>query len=261
MLVVFLGDSITQGLGVSRSGKTYANLLQKKLQSLSSQPIEIMNFGASAMQVHETRMKYENKLLELQPDIIVFAHGITESIVREHKHYLRFMPKRWRKPGWMDPRPYYSTRRSRRWLEMLESGIRWRVKVALIKAFGGKPWMRIDDFKLHTTGFILNMLNRNKHTKIIFLAPGDIDEKYFPGSSASMREYRLVLEDIYEDSRSTKRVFMCDSSRQLHQWSDYFKDRFHPNEKGHEKIAEALMQTIVQYSLLGYNQVLREVSR
>lgn len=261
MLIVFLGDSITQGLGVSKSGMTYANLLHKKLQPLSSQPIETMNFGASAMQVHETRMKYEKKIMELQPDIIVFAHGITESIVRERKQYLRFMPKRWRKPGWMDPRPYYSTRKPRRWLEMLESGLRWRVKVVLIKAMGGKPWMRLDVFKQHTTELIQNILNHNKQTKIIILAPGDIEERFFPGSPESMAKYRLVLEDIYENSRSTKRVFMCDSSRHLHRWNDYFEDRFHPNETGHDKIAKAIMDTIVQNSLLGYNHVLKEVSR
>lgn len=259
MLIVFLGDSITQGLGVSRSGQNYANLLHKKLQLLSSQPIEIMNFGASAMQVNETRMKYEKKLMELQPDIIVFAHGITESIVREHKRYLRFMPKRWRKPGWMDPRPYYSTRKPRRWLEMLESGLRWRVKVTLIKAMGGKPWMHIDDFKQHTMEFTLNLINHNKQTKIILLAPGDIEEKFFPGSSESMEKYRLVLEDIYEKCRPTQRVFMCNSSGYLHKWNDYFEDRFHPNETGHDKIAKALMGTIVHNSLLKYNQSLKEV--
>ncbi|VTR27436.1 GDSL-like Lipase/Acylhydrolase [Actinobacillus pleuropneumoniae] len=259
MLIAFLGGSITAGLGVVKSGKTYTNQLQMKLQDLYPTPIEIINFGASAMQVDESRQKYETKILELQPDIIVFAHGNTESVVREQRKYLKFMPKRWRRPGWMDPRPYYSTRKPRKWLEKTESAIRWRVKVSLIKAFGGKQWMSVEDFKKQTTEFIFTVLNHSTKTKIILLTPGEIEERYFPGSPASMKKYRNALKEVYESSRLTNRVFMCDSSGQLHKWNDYFQDRFHPNEEGHRKIAEALMRTICQHSLMENNQFLKEV--
>ncbi|GIO89216.1 SGNH/GDSL hydrolase family protein [Paenibacillus sp. FSL K6-1566] len=262
MLIVCLGDSVTQGLGVSKYGRSYGNLLQSKLQSLYAQSVQLMNLAGSAMQVHESRMKYEKKLMEMQPEIIIFAHGITESVVREQKKHLRFLPKRWRKPGWMDPRPYFSRRKPKVWLEKLESSLRWRVKVILIKTLGGRPWMSVDEFKQHTTDFILNVLGHNQKTKIILLTPGDIEERYFPGSPASMQKYRDALRDIYENSKSTNRVFMCDSSTKLHRWDDYFEDRFHPNEGGHNKIAEALMDTIVKYSLIDDERmhVMREVS-
>ncbi|UNK18764.1 GDSL-type esterase/lipase family protein [Paenibacillus sp. N3/727] len=260
MLIVFLGDSITEGLGVIRSKTNYANLLQTHIKSLVSQPVEIVNFGASAMQVNESKKKYEQRILELQPDIIVFAHGITEAIVREQKRYLKWLPKRWRRPGWMDPRPYYSTRMLRRWPEKLESGLRWRVKVALIKVFGGKQWMSLEEFKQHTTDFVLNVLNNSVDTKIILLSPSDIEEKYFPGSPASMKQYRGVLNDICEKWKFTNRIFLCDTSQSLHKWNDYLEDRFHPNELGHSKIAKALMNTIIQYSLAD-RQMKKEVSQ
>ncbi|CAM3323667.1 MULTISPECIES: SGNH/GDSL hydrolase family protein [Paenibacillus] len=261
MLIVFLGGSITAGLGVVRSGNTYANLLQMKMKDRYTEKVEILNLGASAMQVNESRQKYETRILQLQPDIIVFAHGNTESVVREKKKYLKFMPKRWRRPGWMDPRPYYSSRKPRRWLEKTESAIRWRVKVSLIKVFGGKQWMSLEEFRQQTIDFIITILNNSPRTKIILLTPGDIEDRYFPGSSMSLRKYHDVLREIYDNSKSTNRVFMCDSSIKLHRWDDYFEDRFHPNEKGHNKIAEALMDTIVSHSMMKKDmQVLEEVS-
>lgn len=260
MLIVCLGDSITAGMGVIRSRTSYADLLKMKLSSSYAQSVEIINFGASAMQVNESREKYEKKLLELQPDIIVFAHGNTESVVREQRRYLKFMPRRWRRPGWMDPRPYYSTRRNRRRLEKIESGLRWRVKVTLIKIFGGKQWMSLEEFKRQTTDFTKTILTHNTNTNIIFLTPGDIEEKYFPGSPESMMKYREVLIDIYELNKSSNRLFMCDASQYLDKWNDYFIDRFHPNESGHNKIAEALSDIIFEHSLLNNNRVMKEVN-
>lgn len=249
MLIVFLGDSITEGLGVIRSNTNYANLLQAQLKSLLSQPVEIMNFGSSAMQVNESRAKYEQRIMELQPDFIVFAHGITESIVREQKQYLKWLPRRWRRPGWMDPRPYYSTRKARRLMERLESALRWRVKVTLIKVLGGRPWMSLEDFKQHTTELILNILNNSPKTKVVLLTPSDIEEKYFPGSVESMKRYRGILHDICENSKDSNRIFLCDTSQTLNKWSDYLEDRFHPNELGHSKIAKALLSAIREDSL------------
>jgi lysophospholipase L1-like esterase len=261
MLIVFLGGSITEGLGVVRSRTSYANLLQAKLNSSYSESVQIINFGASAMQINESRRKYEEKIIELQPDIIVYAHGNTEAVVREQRKYLKFFPKRWRRPGWMDPRAYYSTRFTRRLIEKIESGLRWRVKVALIKVFGGKQWMSLEEFRQQTSDFIMTIFQHNTKTNIIFLTPGDIEEKYFPGSPESMRRYREVMKDIYEHNKSNNRLFMCDSSHALHKWNDYFYDRFHPNENGHNKIAEALLNTMIQHSLLRKNKVMKEVSR
>lgn len=260
MQIVFIGDSITEGLGVIRSNTNYANLLQAQLKSLMAQPVDIVNFGSSAMQVNESREKYEQRILEMQPDIIVFAHGITEAIVRVQKKYLKWMPMRWRRPGWMDPRPYYSTRRWRRCLEKVESGVRWRVKVALIKMFGGKPWMSLEEFRRHTTEFLWKVMDASPKTSIILLAPSDIEEKYFPGSSESIRIYRRVFHDICNNAQSENRIFLCDASQFLHKWNDYLEDRFHPNELGHGKIAKALLNTLLEHSL-GSRIVKEEIVR
>ncbi|MBO2943795.1 SGNH/GDSL hydrolase family protein [Paenibacillus sp. F411] len=259
MRIVFLGGSITEGLGVTRSGKTYANLLKSKLSKGLTEPIEIINYGASAMQVNESRQRYEHDILEMKPELIVFAHGNTEAVVRERKSILRYMPRRWRKAGWMDPRPYYSSRFTRRCMEQMESAIRWRVKVLLIKVFGGKQWMDVTEFKQQTKEFVQKVLCDSPNTRIILLIPGSIEEKYFPGTPNSMEIYRRALKEIFEYTRASGKVFMCDSSMMLHQWDDYFADRFHPNENGHDKIAEALMETMTRCILS--DSLMKEVAK
>jgi len=259
MQIVFIGDSITEGLGVIRSKTNYANLLQAQLKAQVAQPVHIVNFGSSAMQVSESRERHEQRILEMQPDIVVFAHGITEAIPRVQKKHLKWMPKRWRRPGWMDPRPYYSSRTFRRVMEKVESGARWRAKVALIQMFGGKPWMSLEEFRRHTTEFVHNVLNHNRNTRIILLATSDIEDKYFPGASESIRMYRQVFHEICNNPQSANRVFVCDAARNLHKWNDYLEDRFHPNGLGHDKIARALLNTILGHSL-GGRMAKKEVS-
>lgn len=259
MLFVFLGDSITEGLGVNRSRKNYGDLLGNKIQSTYSKKVNIVNFGASAMQINQSRERFENKIIDLAPDFLVIAHGITEAIVRPQKKYLRYLPKRWRRPGWMDPRPYYSTRLLTRWLQKIESGARWRCKASLIKVFGGETWMSLELFNKNITEFVQVLLNHNSKLNIIFLAPSDIEEKYFPFSQESMKCYREELQKIQTQFHYTKRVHFCDSSNYLNKWDDYQDDRFHPNESGHDKIADALLETIIQNGLINH-KILGEVS-
>ncbi|MFI2857938.1 SGNH/GDSL hydrolase family protein [Paenibacillus sp. JSM ZJ436] len=260
MLIVCIGDSITEGLGVIRTKSSYADLIKKQFQEVYSIPVNVLNFGASAMQINESLEKYSEKIISLQPDIVIIAHGITESIVREQKKYLRYLPKRWRRPGWMDPRAYYSRSKLRRFMEKTESSIRWRTKVALIKIFGGLPWMNISDFENYSNDFVSKILTNSPSTNIIFLSPSDVDQKYFPGSSDSMSKYREVTKKICELNSSTCRVFMCDSHHVLDKWTDYFEDHFHPNEHGHKKIANMLVHTIKENDLFQKKLIRNEVS-
>lgn len=260
MLFVFLGDSITEGLGVKRSRKNYGDLLKNKLQSKFSRVVNVVNFGSSAMQINQSRERFENKIIDLAPDVVVIAHGITEAIVRPRTKYLKYLPKRWRRPGWMDPRPYYSSRLLTKWMQKIESGARWRCKAALIKIFGGETWMSLEQFNKNITEFVQLLLNHNDKLNIIFLSPSDIEDKYFPFSQESIKRYREELIKIQLQFQYTKRVHMCDASKHLQKWEDYQDDRFHPNESGHDKIAEALLDTIVQNGLVNI-KLLEEVGQ
>ena len=68
---------------------------------------------------------------------------------------------------------------------------------------------------------------------MVVLGPPDLEEKYFPGSPASQREYE-------ERARHAGGEFVP-LADQLARWGDFCADRFHPNGAGHKRIALLLL--------------------
>lgn len=220
--LLLFGDSIANGLGV-RQGR-YGALLSERLG------MALLDRSKSGATIVDT---IEEFVADPPPGggIAIIAHGVTESIYRPTPHAVRFLPRRWRRRGWMDPRPYYSRRLRKRIAERLESAVRWRVKVLLL-ARKRNAHRLVSPSDYCASVLHLVQLLRAQNTTCIVLGPPDLDDRYFPGSPASQLEYmqelRLVGIDVL-DVRTT-----------LDRWDDYFMDHFHPNERGHQKIAELL---------------------
>ena len=124
--VILFGDSIAMGLGVRR--RKYGVLIA---EGLRGQLVDYSHTGWTVSQSLGAFLKSPQG-----GDVAVIAHGITEPILRPVLPLWVPLPRRWRRLGWMDPRPYYSTRARRRALELAESALRWRVKNLLMAAFG-----------------------------------------------------------------------------------------------------------------------------
>lgn len=171
--------------------------------------------------------------------MVVIAHGISEAIVRPIPAALRFAPTRWRQKGWMDPRPYFSRRKLKRWAQETESALRWRYKVLLMKKFGGYTWTSPLEFEQSMKGFI-DCVRDATAARVILLTHCGIDDTFFPGSSHSLSCYQQVLSRLACQMSQSGRVYLCDVSQSLCRWEDFFADHFHPNARGHAKIADAL---------------------
>lgn len=226
MRIIVLGDSIAQGLGVK--GQAYADLLGN----------QIINLAQSAAQI-DYSYSLLPEIAALQPDIVIIAHGITEAIVRPTPAALKLIPKRWRKIGWLDPRPYFSRRFHKRCYQQSESALRWRVKVLLIRCFGGQTLGLPDDFEC-SLFTMTEALLRQTQAHVILLTHTGIDERFYPKSAASLERYLLCAKSAASRASSPARVSFCNVSGRLDRWSDYFADHFHPNAVGHEKIAKAI---------------------
>lgn len=228
-LLIF-GDSIASGLGVKE--RRYSRILAS---SLNLELIDLSHTGATILDSVALVSKCTPSA-----DVALIAHGITEPIFRPNQKALLIFPKRWRKRGWMDPRPYYSRRRTRRLLEKIESGTRWRVKVAIIK-LGLKH--QLVEKRTYVDGVLQLGVNLQKSGTVpIVLGPPSIDDRYFPGSAFAQKEYRTALE--------AAGITVIDVASHLSRWQDYFDDHFHPNEKGHSKIARALLGEVKAAVLL-----------
>ena len=180
----------------------------------------------------------------IDPDFVMVAHGITEAIVRPTAAALRLVPSRWRMPGWLDPRPYFSRRMYKRCYQQLESAIRWRVKVILIKYRGGGTWMTLEEFDRRLTEFVRQLLDHTSARVLYSFPTARSMSAIFPGSPASLNAYQAIVRQLHERLKKKGRLYYCDVTRSCHLWDDFFVDHFHPNAKGHEKIAKAIFDLI-----------------
>lgn len=74
--IISIGDSCTFGDGSSQYEFTYPRLLEKKLNSIHSANIfQVINAGVPGYTSHQCWLYFKNKLLELNPDIIILYCG------------------------------------------------------------------------------------------------------------------------------------------------------------------------------------------
>ena len=234
MNIVLLGDSIAEGLGVA--GCSYADGIAANLRA-TQQEVQITNLAGSANQITSSQALLA-KIVSMRPDIVIIAHGITEAIIRPVPSAMKFVPARWRQIGWLDPRPYFSRRWWKRIYHKIESSLRWRIKVYLIKKYGGCTLTAREEFERLMFETVERLLQQTP-ANIILLTHNGIDERYYPGSLTSLNHYKHSIERVVLGNR-TPRVQFCDISDLLEEWSDFFDDHFHPNARGHSKIAKAI---------------------
>ena len=232
--IVILGDSIAAGLGVK--GACYGDLISEVFIR-AGKSVELRNLAHTGFQISDSLLLLP-EVKTFAPDFVIIAHGITEAIIRPVPSSMRFIPGRWRQLGWLDPRPFFSRRLWKRIYHQTESSLRWRIKVHLIKTYGGFTLTSADEFQ-HILSETVEMLLQQTSANIILLTQTGVDERFYPGSLSSLNLYRQCMENIVSGSR-TEKVRLCNVTHLLREWSDYFEDHFHPNVAGHAKIAEAI---------------------
>jgi hypothetical protein len=227
--LVAFGDSIANGLGAR--GEPYPFLVAKQLD------VNYLDLTATAAQVPYALAHCE---AAEGADIALIAFGITEAIIRPSSRALRLMPKRWRRAGWMDPRPYYSKRRWKRVLQRIESGVRWRVKVTLIRVTGGIRWGDPGTYERDLVKLIHRLRASGVRT-IIVVGHCGLDERFFPGSGASCEEFLKVSQKV---AQATSSLF-CDCLDLCDRWDDFLCDHFHLARSGHRRVAGYLTRRIL----------------
>lgn len=218
------GDSIASGLGVR--GESYGRLVARSLD------MQLVDFSESAMTVDASMEALTNFSGRL--DVAVIAHGVTEAILRPSPVALRAVPPRWRKAGWMDPRPYYSSRFFRRVVQRTESAVRWRVKRLLLTTYSPVQFVSYEDY-LHQLTALVSTLTQTG-TRVFIVGPVGIDARYFPGSHSELDRYSDGARKIHSN--------FIDIHQALDKWDDYLDDNFHPNASGHHKIADRIVSFI-----------------
>jgi hypothetical protein len=224
-LAVF-GDSIAAGMGVR--GATYAELVAESLG------FELTDFSGVSKPVSHSLKQYSSDPGPFEFAII--AHGITEAIPRPAQRLIAKMPGRWRREGWMDPRPYFSSSLGKRSGQRIESAIRWRMRNLLLRVAPPRFVMDRDRYVEATRRLVEELSDHG--VAVVMLGPPDIDQKRFPGSQARTSDYWGAVRSFG--------VLAVDLAGQLERWGSYCDDRFHPNDAGHAQIAELIVTAVRQ---------------
>lgn len=222
-LYVF-GDSIAAGMGLHGDEPSYGSIVARQMNLL------LVDMSNSAQMVDESRIRAQT--IPSAPAVAIVSHGVTEAIPRPTPRALRLVPTRWRRTGWLDPRPYHSPRHLRGLLTRLESATRWRVKVLLMRLVGSECMMDRERYGTEIDALI--DLLETRRCRVIVVGPPDISERYFPGAGESHRSFQTA-------PRRTPDVRL---SGTLHRWDDYLADDFHPNAGGHRKIAQEILDVL-----------------
>lgn len=232
--ILLLGDYFAAGLGTTLP---YIELIKSHFSQHGV--VEILNLSASAKMITESSKKIDD-LVVFDPDLVILAHGITEAVIRQSGGALAWMPPRWRRPGWMDPRPYFSQRPVKRFVQRLESALRWRVKVLLVRHFARTRWMSPVQYGKGLCHLVDAIHSHTKAFVVLVSHPG-IDDRYFPGSGVTLDRFWSVALNVAKAAERPDRLETLDVRQSCDRWSDFFADHFHPNLRGHEKIARSVL--------------------
>lgn len=210
-------------------------LLQEQLTDAWGTPWHLTDLSASARILTESHSLIAGKP-RVDPDLAIIHHGITEAIIRPSPRALRYLPPRWRKPGWMDPRPYFSVRPIRRLLQVIESGLRWRTKVAMIRAGASMRYLSPQTYAEGLTG-LLTDLTESHSSLVIIISHCGISERHFPGSTESLEAFYRATIQAVQTHPHCHQVAIVDVRDLASDTTLMLADGFHPSAAGHRVIA------------------------
>ena len=277
---VFLGDSLTEGVGSKRISHVAALADQLRVSRcvadaavhefrlrhidmpsfnrdiefnvgglLKTQSGEhkshvwLWNF-ASEGQTIEADFGWLSLIAALQPELVVIFRGSLESIIRPamlvDSDWPWWVPRSWRGYAAMDPRCYFSTTWWRKLKQTSIDALKQKARLNLLKARDGQPLLDLESFTNYQTDLLRNLRQLGPRLLVLGLLP--VDDARFPGSPEHFRAVNARLQQI----AATEGADFFDwasalSTRGKH--ADFFyRDGFHPNAAGAVELAQILRE-------------------
>lgn len=269
---VFLGDSLTEGVGSKRI--SYVSELVTQIRSTGRLNVHEMRLRhvdpggfvdfnvagkldvdegshssdlwcwnlASEGQTIESDLARLPLIATLRPELVVIFRGSLESIVRPAAFHDGtwpwWVPSSWRSYAAMDPRCYFSATWWRRAKQQSIDSVKQSIRLKLLTRGAGRPLMNIGELAAHLTTLLHRLKTLNTCVLILGLLP--VDEACFPSSPAYFESISRRLKQI----ASTEGVDFFDWGAELKsRITDqqlFYRDGFHPNLSGARALAEIL---------------------
>jgi len=275
---VFLGDSITEGVGSLRA--TYVSALVDRLRASSSaravhdfrlrdvepgfNPFIRVNVAgylrrderpaapalwvwnlASEGRTIESDQQWLPLLDNLRPERVFIHRGSLESILRpacfHDGRWPLWVPRSWRGLVSMDPRCYFSDTPLRKLKQSFIDAAKQRTRLRLLQAGAPKPLLASDQIVAHY-GALLRSL-RGLQTRVTVLGLLAPDQRTFPGSAAHFLELNARLRSIAADQDAD---FLDWHAPFSSAGETFYRDGFHPSPEGSARLAEILHARLIE---------------
>ena len=282
---VFLGDSLTEGIGSQRishvselakslrAGEDFRAVHHLRLREVDTRAFDkFVNFNVAGFLDTDApsdpalwiwNLACEGRTIgddfawiplvkNLQPDWLVIFRGSLESILRpamvRDGHWPFWVPQSWRNYSSMDPRCYFS---STWWRQAKQRSIDRAKQAArrnLLAKRPGQPLVELEEFALRYEDLLSQLCSSAKQILVLGLLP--VDETTFPGST---RYFGVVTERLRELATRFDVNFLDwgaevtsrDSYSEL-----FYRDGFHPNSRGAKVLAEILHSHLLEKKVL-----------
>ena len=276
---VFLGDSLTEGVGSKRVShvKELANQLRASnidanVHELRLRHVDLASFNrdiefnvAGLMNMEPQRhgsdlwlwnLACEGQTINsdfgwlpliaaLRPELVAIFRGSLESIIRPAMlmdgDWPWWVPSSWRGYAAMDPRCYFSSTWWRKAKQSSIDAMKQRVRLKLLQSRPGVPLIDLDRLAACQTQLIQRL--RHLGTRVLVLGLLPVDHARFPGSPEHFQLVNARLRQIAAvegaDFFDWGATLPANGTRQ----NLFYRDSFHPNQAG----AAALAGTLREY--------------
>lgn len=256
---MFLGDSLTEGVGSKRISHVAELAKQLRASEFRLRNIDALNGLMNVAQQQQPadlclwNLASEGKTIEsdfewlplitaLRPELVVVFRGSLESIIRpamvSDAGWPWWVPRSWRNYSAMDPRCYFSSTWWRKAKQTSEDALKQNMRLKLLRARPGKPLIDLDTLASYQTKLIQQL--GPLATRVVVLGLLPVDEDRFPGSAEYFKAVNARLQRIAE----TEGGEFIDWASQLNGGALFYRDGFHPNEAGAVALAKILRERL-----------------
>jgi lysophospholipase L1-like esterase len=273
---VFLGDSLTEGVGSKRishvaelvkqlRSSACSNVHEFRLRHIDSATFRYVDFNvAGFMNVDDRQnasdiwlwnLACEGQTIEsdfgwlpliaaLRPELVVMFRGSLESIIRpamlRDGSWPWWVPRAWRGYAAMDPRCYFSTTWWRRAKQTSVDALKQKARLKLLKSQPGRPLMDVELLATHQAELLRQLRALGARVVVLGLLP--VDQKRFPNSPEHFKAVNLRLQQI-----------AAGEGAEFFDWASllplngnradlFYRDSFHPNASGAGTLAQILRE-------------------
>ena len=239
--ILLVGGSIANGLGVRE------NPFGKRIGAHADVRPELLDMTGSGRMIDDVLPEHRDAVVDFAPQVAVICAGMSERLVHAPARFQallnRYAPATWHGVAGLQPRAYFSENAARRRRQQAVSRLKTAVKRTVLR-FGSHQRMSLAGFEqeLLTMLTLLDGLG----CRVVLVGTGQVDDTLFPGTEQTYLELSAKLR---ETAAAHPHVTFLDPRAILDCWSDYVDDRFHWNEQGHDKIARAIEDVLVDWDV------------